>query len=154
METKNKTLAEVNGTQIVITRVVNAPRELVFEAWTSAAHLDRWFGPAGFKTETESFEFKVGGSWRFTMTHPEYGTFPEHIRWDEITAPERLRYAHVDSFDSIVTFYESDGQTTVRMCNIFPSEEVVKEVIEKYHAIEGGKQTLGKMSDYVEEHLK
>lgn len=153
METKNESQAEVKGTQIIITRTVNAPRELVFEAWTSAEHLDKWFGPNGFKTVTESFEFQVGGSWVFTMVHPEFGSFPSHIRWDEITPPERLRYAHVGVFETVVTFEEVNRRTTVTLKNIFPTEEAVKEVVEKYQAVEGGKQTLGKMAAYVEEKL-
>jgi uncharacterized protein YndB with AHSA1/START domain len=49
--------------EIVIARVISAPRELVFEAFTEVRHLSRWWGPEGFTTTTRSFEFRVGGEW-------------------------------------------------------------------------------------------
>ena len=47
--------------EIVISRVIDAPRELVFEAFTEVRHLSRWWGPEGFTTTTRAFEFRVGG---------------------------------------------------------------------------------------------
>jgi len=52
--------------EIVISRVIDAPRELVFEAFTDVRHLSRWWGPEGFTTTTQSFEFRVGGEWELT----------------------------------------------------------------------------------------
>ena len=51
--------------EIVITRVISAPRELVFEAFTEVRHLSRWWCPEGFTTSTRAFEFRVGGEWDF-----------------------------------------------------------------------------------------
>ena len=53
--------------EIVMSRVISAPRELVFEAFTQVRHLSRWWGPEGFSTTTRSFEFRVGGAWDFVM---------------------------------------------------------------------------------------
>ena len=57
--------------EIVISRVIDAPRELVFEAFTEVRHLSRWWGPEGFTTTTRSFEFRVGGAWDFVMHGPD-----------------------------------------------------------------------------------
>ena len=57
--------------EIVISRVIDAPRELVFEAFTEVRHLSRWWGPDGFTTTTKSFEFRVGGEWDFVMHGPD-----------------------------------------------------------------------------------
>src|SRR5215218_7956510 len=57
--------------EIVISRVIDAPRELVFEAFTEVRHLSRWWGPEGFTTTTRAFEFRVGGEWDFVMTGPD-----------------------------------------------------------------------------------
>src|SRR5216117_820627 len=51
--------------EIVISRVISAPRELVFAAFTEVRHLSRWWGPEGFTTSTRAFEFRVGGEWDF-----------------------------------------------------------------------------------------
>jgi uncharacterized protein YndB with AHSA1/START domain len=148
MQPKNETLSEVTDLDIIITRVVNAPRELVFEAWTDPKHLDKWWGPIGFTNETHEFEFKVGGKWKFTMKS-EWGDFPQTITYEEITIPSQLRYVHEGIFSSVVTFAETDGKTTVVMRNTFPTKEGLKEVVEKYGAVEGGKQTIEKLDAYV-----
>ncbi len=150
MTQKNETLAETTEHDIIITRVVNAPRELVFEAWTDPRHLDKWWGPNGFTNETHEFEFKVGGKWKFTM-RSEWGDFPHTIIYEEITPPSRLRYIHEGIFWSEVTFTENYGKTTVRMRNVFPTKEALQEVVEKYGAVEGGKQTIERLDAYVQE---
>src|SRR5437762_14273737 len=67
--------------EIVISRVIDAPRELVFEAFTEARHLSRWWGPDGFTTTTRAFEFRVGGVWDFVMHGPDGTDYQEWISW-------------------------------------------------------------------------
>jgi uncharacterized protein YndB with AHSA1/START domain len=64
------------GREIVISGVIGAPRELVFEAFTEVRHLSRWWGPAGFTTTTRAFEFRVGGEWDFVMHGPDGTDIP------------------------------------------------------------------------------
>ena len=72
----------------MISRVISAPRELVFEAFTEVRHLSRW-GPDGFTTTTRAFEFRVGGEWDFVMHGPDGTDDEEWISWTEIAPPER-----------------------------------------------------------------
>src|SRR5215211_8022 len=76
--------------EIVISRVIDAPRELVFEAFTEVRHLSRWWGPEGFTTTTQSFEFRVGGAWDFVMHGPAGTDYQEWIAWTEIAPPARI----------------------------------------------------------------
>src|SRR4028119_33147 len=76
--------------EIVMSRVIDAPRELVFEAFTEVRHLSRWWGPEGFTTTTRSFEFRVGGVWDFVMHGPDGTDYQEWISWTEIAPPERI----------------------------------------------------------------
>src|SRR6201984_2566238 len=80
--------------EIVISRVIDAPRELVFEAFTEVRHLSRWWGPKGFTTTTRAFEFRVGGEWVFVMHGPDGTDYQEGISWTEIAPPERIGLAH------------------------------------------------------------
>ena len=80
--------------EIVITRVIDAPWELVFEALTEVRHLSRWWGPEGFTTTTQSFEFRVGGAWDFVMHGPDGTDYQEWISWTEIAPPERIALLH------------------------------------------------------------
>jgi Activator of Hsp90 ATPase homolog 1-like protein len=57
--------------EIVVSRVIQGPRRLVFEAYTDVRHLSRWWGPDGFTTTTHAFEFRPGGVWEFTMHGPD-----------------------------------------------------------------------------------
>ena len=83
--------------EIVISRVIDAPQELVFEAFTEVRHLSRWWGPEGFTTTTQSFEFRPGGEWDFVMHGPDGTDYTEWITWSEIVPPERIALSHGES---------------------------------------------------------
>ena len=96
--------------EIVVARVIEAPRELVFEAFTEVRHLSQWWGPAGFSTTTRAFEFRVGGVWEFVMHGPDGTDYPEWITWTELVPPERIALWHGEfrddpnAFASVLTF--------------------------------------------------
>jgi len=143
--------------EIVISRDIDAPREWVFEAFTEVRHLSQWWGPEGFTTTTRSFEFREGGVWDFVMHGPDGTDYQEWITWTGIAPPERIAMLHGESgddpnaFESVLTF-EPDGATTrIEMRTVFPTKELRDEAVEKYHAIEGGQQTLSNLATYVAE---
>jgi uncharacterized protein YndB with AHSA1/START domain len=151
---------ETADREIVISRVITAPRELVFEAFTQVRHLSRWWGPEGFTTTTRSFEFRVGGEWDFVMHGPDGTDYQEWITWREIVPPERIAMLHGESrddpnaFESVVTFEPAGEQTRVVMRAVFPTKELHDEAVENYHAIEGGEQTLRNLAAYVAELIR
>src|SRR3569833_3975839 len=141
--------------EIVLSRVIDAPRELVFEAFTEVRHLSRWWGPEGFTTTTRSFEFRVGGEWDFVMHGPDGTDYQEWISWTEIAPPERFALLHGESrgdpnaFESALTSAPDGAATRIVMHTVFPTRELRDEAVEKYHAIEGGRQTLSNLAAYV-----
>ena len=146
--------------EIVISRVIDAPRELVFEAFTEVRHLSRWWGPEGFTTTTRSFEFRVGGEWDFVMHGPDGTDYQEWISWTEIAPPERIALRHGE-FPRDPNPYEPDlpaspdgAATRIEMRTVFPTKELRDEAVEKYHAIEGGQQTLSNLAAYVTEIVR
>lgn len=147
--------ADTKDREIVLSRGIDAPRELVFEAFSEVRHLSRWWGPEGFTTTTQSFEFCVGGDWIFVMRGPDGTDYREWIRWTEIVAPERIALLHGEvpgdpnAFESVLTFVAEGAATRVEMRTVFPTKELRDEAVEKYHAVEGGQQTLGKLAAYV-----
>ena len=80
--------------EIEISRVFNAPRELVWKAFTDAAQIPQWWGPRGFTTRTERMDVKPGGQWRFVMIGPDGQEYRNLITYLEVVEPERLRYKH------------------------------------------------------------
>ena len=153
-------MTETADREIVITRLIDAPRELVFEAFTEVRHLSRWWGPNGFTTTTSAFEFRAGGEWVFVMHGPDGTDHQNWILWTEIVAPERLALVHgsvrndPDVFESVLTFTPDGAATRVEMRTLFPTKEARDEAAEKSHAIEGGQQTLSHLAAYVTQGIE
>lgn len=147
--------AATSDREIVMSRVINAPRALVFEAFTAVRHLSQWWGPEGFTTTTRSFEFRAGGVWDFVMHGPDGTDYQEWISWTRITAPEEIALRHGESrddpnaFESFLTFTPEGATTRIETRTVFPTTELRDEAVEKYHAVEGGQQTLGNLAAYV-----
>jgi uncharacterized protein YndB with AHSA1/START domain len=141
--------------QVLISRVIQAPPGLVFEAFTEVRHLSQWWGPEGFTTTTRSFEFREGGVWDFVMHAPDGTDYQEWITWTEIVPAERIALLHGESrddpnaFESTLTFTSDGAATRIELRTVFPTKALRDEAVEKYHAIEGGQQTLKNLADYV-----
>ena len=80
--------------EIRITRVFNAPPQLVWNAWTDAAMLVHWFGCAAFSTTHATADVRVGGTWRVIMVAPTGEEFPAYGTYLEVREPELLRLSH------------------------------------------------------------
>ncbi len=144
--------------EMVITRLIAAPPELVFEAWTDPKHLAAWWGPNGFTTTTSAFDMRPGGVWRFVMHGPDGRDYENRITFEEIVRPERIVYRHGGgddvepvSFNTTVTFAPEDGKTRVTLRALFPTAAERDRVVKEYGAVEGGKQTLARLDRYVSE---
>jgi uncharacterized protein YndB with AHSA1/START domain len=141
---------------LVGVREFDAPRELVFEAWTDPKHLAQWWGPDGFTTTTSAFDMCPGGVWRFVMHGPDGRNYENQITFDEVVRPERLVYHHGGGdavepvqFRTTVTFEDIGGRTRLTMRGVFPSAAERDRVIREYGADKGLVQTLARLGDYV-----
>ena len=90
MEERNSAETAGQDRVLVITRIFNAPRRLVFKAWTDPEQIARWQGPKGFKTTVEKNELRPGGQYRFHMLDPDGGDHWSQGIFQEIVEPERL----------------------------------------------------------------
>jgi uncharacterized protein YndB with AHSA1/START domain len=136
--------------ELVVSRLVGAPRRVVWKAFGSSESLERWWGPDGFRTTTTAFELRPGGRWNFVMHGPDGTDYPNRITWRTIVPPERLAYLHEGDdghqFESTITLEERGGSTLVTLRAVFPSRAARDLVVERYHADEGGRQTLGRLA--------
>jgi uncharacterized protein YndB with AHSA1/START domain len=140
--------------EIVITRMLDAPRELAWQAMTDPAHVVQWWGPRGFTTTIERMDVRPGGVWTHVMHGPDGTDYPNHSVFTEVVYPERIVFAHGDGSaepDILATWtFEAIGEKTrVTISMVFPSVEARDLVVEKYGAIEGGKQTLERMAEHL-----
>jgi len=149
--TKNSTADR----ELVITRIFNAPRKLVFEVFTDPKHVIHWWGPNGFTNTIHHMNVKPGGEWKLTMHGPDGTDYPNLIIYKEVIKPERLVWTHGSGnddpgqFESTVIFEEEGKKTKLTMSMIFKTKEAKDFVVEKYGALEGQKQTMDRLEDYL-----
>jgi uncharacterized protein YndB with AHSA1/START domain len=142
--------------EIVLSRVFDAPRELVFRAWTEKEHFAKWFGPRGFTTTISEADMRVGGLLRFEMRAPDGKVWDNRIAFLEMKEPEILVYDHGSDKDDdpgrfrvTITFDEqSDKKTVVTMRQLHPTKEQRAAGI-GFGAVELGYQTLDKLAEHV-----
>jgi uncharacterized protein YndB with AHSA1/START domain len=148
--------------EMTISRVINAPREPVFAAFSDAEHFTLWWGPNGFRTTVYTMDVRPGGSSRYTMHGPDGKDWPNTIEYLEVVAPEKLVYRHgaeeqlsddPHCFHVTITFESVQGKTLVTLRSLFPTAEHL-EAVKKFGAVEGGQQTLGRLDAYLSGHPK
>lgn len=116
--------------EIITTRVIDVPRDLVFKAWTDPEQLAKWWGPKGFTNTFHSFDQTPGGYWRFVMHGPDGTDYHNHIIFVEIVKPERIVFDHVSApkFRVIATFSDEAEKTKLTFRMIFESAKVCEQL--------------------------
>jgi uncharacterized protein YndB with AHSA1/START domain len=141
---------------IIGMREFDAPRDLVFDAWTDPKHLAQWWGPNGFTTTTMSFDLRPGGVWRFVMHGPDGRDYQNRITFEEVVRPERIVYRHGGGedvepvqFRQTVIFQDLGGRTRITWRGDFPSAAERDRLISEYHADSGLMQTMARLDEFV-----
>ena len=131
--------------EIVSTRVFNAPRELVWKAWSDQEILSKWWGPKGFTNTFHEFDLKPGGVWRFVMHGPNGVDYQNKSVFVEITKPERIVFDHVSAhpFRATFLFEEQSGKTKVTFRMLHESAEEHEKI--KGYVIEGNEQNFDRL---------
>ena len=144
--------------EIIITRLIDAPLERVWRAWTDPKETVQWWGPHGFSNETRQRDFKEGGLWKHTMIGPDGARYPNVAKYVEIIEKEKivsivgggLEFDNKGvNFRSTVTFVAKGNKTEITMRNDFGSPAMRDKVVKEYNAIEGGNQTLSRLNAFV-----
>lgn len=141
--------------EIVLSRVIDAPRELVFAAWSDPKHLQQWFGPKGFKIETREIDVREGGLWRFDMIGPDGTVYPNRMRFRRIEKPRLIEADHgadadedAGMFRFTITFDAHRDKTVLTMRQLHPTA-AQRETVIGFGAVELGYQTLDKLAQHV-----
>ena len=142
--------------EIVIARVIDAPRKLVYAAWTDPKQIQMWFGPEGFAIETREIDLRPGGLWRFDMVAADGTRYSNRMVFLRMEPPALLEIEHgsdrdndPDRFRMLVTFDEQgNGKTVLTLRQMHPSAERRKTTI-GFGAVEYGSQTLDKLARHI-----
>lgn len=164
----NKMMTKVEGQELILERVFDAPRELVFKAFSEAEHLKQWWGPRGWEVTVCNVDFRPGGVWHYCMKcmDKNQGDFYGFESWgkavyEEIVKGEKIIY--VDYFSDAegnetdgmpschvtMTFEEHEGKTKLVNRARYASEEALKSVMEM-----GMEQGITETWDRLAEHLQ
>jgi uncharacterized protein YndB with AHSA1/START domain len=143
--------------EMVVTRVLDAPRELVWEAWTDPVHISAWWGPEGFTTTTEVMDVRPGGRWVHVMHGPDGTDYPNLTVFHEVVKPERVVYTNSGGeedgpeaqFRATVTFDEMGPRTRITMRAEFASAPSRDFVVKHFGAYEGAHQTLNRLARFL-----
>ncbi len=149
------TVTTPSDREIVMTRVFDAPRDLVFEAHSSCEHMSRWWGPRKYEIASCEMDFRPGGAWRIVHRGPD-GEIPGFRgEFREIVRPERIVWTfewegmpgHI-SVDTL-TLEERDGKTTLTATSVFDTaldrDGMIQSGME-----EGAAETYDRLDEYLE----
>ncbi len=142
--------------EVVLVRVLDAPRQAVFAAWTDANAFCQWFGPEGFTCVVHEMDARPGGRARFDMTAADGTLSTNRFDYLEVVAGERMVMDHGSDVDDdpsrfrvTLTFDEqADGKTVLTLRQLHPSAEQRAAVI-GFGAVELGMQTMGKLARHL-----
>ena len=149
------TVTTPTDTEIRMSRVFDAPRDLVFEAHSSAEHMRNWWGPRNYETISAEVDFRPGGKWRVVHRGPDGDEYAFRGEFREIVPPERITWTF--EFEGApgqisvetVSFEERDGTTTVSVVSDLGSKEARDAMLESGMA-EGADETYDRLDEYLE----
>ncbi|MFD2045440.1 SRPBCC domain-containing protein [Ornithinibacillus salinisoli] len=160
--------SKVEGKVLILERIFNAPRELVFKTFSEAEHLANWWGPAGWQTENYEFEFKPNGVWHYCMrcVDKNQGEFYGQESWGkgvyhEIVVPEKIVFTDVFADENgnavegmpetliTLNFVEEDGKTKLITHSEFPSPEEAQKIVDM-GVVEGTASQYNRLDEYLE----
>lgn len=118
--------ASNNKPELVLSRTFDAPRRLVFEAWTKAEHVARWFAPMPLTTHGCEVDFRPGGVFRLTMQTPDGVKFPFKGSFREIVPLEKIVFVgeiHDGNYaETTLTFVDEGAKTTIHVRQTYSHE--------------------------------
>ena len=150
------TVSTPSDRDIVMTRLIDAPRDLVFEAHSSCEHMSKWWGPRRYEISSCEMDFRPGGSWRIVHSGDDGQEFGFRGEFREIVRPERITWTfeweglpgHIST--QTVTFGEQDGKTLLTTTATFETKEDRDGMLQS--GMEGGAaESMERLEEYLKE---
>jgi uncharacterized protein YndB with AHSA1/START domain len=137
--------------ELRITRLLNAPLELVWEVWTDPDHIKNWWGPDGFTNTITKMDIEPGGEWDLIMHGPDGTDYKNKSVFREVIRHKRIVYDHVSApkFTATIEFESRGDATFIEWHALFESAEQLEQVVKVSKADEGMKQNVEKLNNYL-----
>ena len=144
----------VSDREIVVTRVINAPLEKVWDACVDPKKIVLWWGPNGFTNSTKKMDVRKGGEWDFIMHGPDGRDYPNHIVYTDIVEHKLIAHDHGGDdgkvfFKATMTFEREGDKTRVTMRSVFATRQDRDFVVREYGALEGAEQNLARLERFL-----
>jgi uncharacterized protein YndB with AHSA1/START domain len=136
--------------ELVITRTLNAPADLVWEVFTKPEHIANWWGPNGFTNTIYTMDVKPGGLWELVMHGPDGTDYKNKSVYKEIVPLKKIVFDHFNpDFTTTIQFEDSGEQTHIHWHMLFNTAEEFIQVVKTFKADEGLKQNIERLNAYL-----
>jgi uncharacterized protein YndB with AHSA1/START domain len=148
-ETPARNATHTTDRELATSRLIDAPPERVFKAFSDPLHLAQWWGPNGFTNSFDEFDFRPGGRWRFVMQGPDGRKFVNESLFLEIVASERvvLRHESAPQFELTITFQQMGAKTVVGWRQVFNTESERDRIAQ--FALQANEQNLDRLAAHI-----
>ena len=142
--------------EIRLSRLVNAPIDLVWEVWTNPEHIKEWWGPDGFTNTISKMDVRKNGEWNLTMHGPDGTDYKNKSVFKEITKHEKIVYEHISGprFLATISFEAQGEKTFIDWHMLFESKEEFIQTVKTFKADEGLRQNMEKLNHYLSTNLQ
>lgn len=138
--------------ELRVSRLLNAPLPLVWEAWTQPEHLCNWWGPDGFTCTISKMDVRHGGQWHLVLHGPDGTDYRNESVFREVVPQEKIVYEHTSApfFTATITFEAQGEQTQLHWHMLFRNREEFVQVVKVFKADEGQRQNVVKLDAYLQ----
>jgi len=146
-----KRKSDTSDRELLISRLLDAPVELVWEVWTQPEHIALWWGPDGFTNTIQTMDVQPGGEWNLVMHGPDGTDYKNKSIFKEIIPYRKLVYEHISgpTFTATIEFESRGDQTHLSWHMLFETAEEFIKVVKTFKADEGLKQNVEKLHAYL-----
>ncbi len=137
--------------ELLLSRTLDAPVDLVWEVWTKAEHIAQWWGPNDFTNTITKMDMVPGGEWDLVMHGPDGTDYKNKSVFKEIVPFKKIVYQHASApkFVATITFEDQGEKTLLTWHMLFETAEQFIQVVKTFKADEGLKQNIEKLNTYL-----
>jgi uncharacterized protein YndB with AHSA1/START domain len=145
----------ITSMELRITKMLNAPVELVWEVWTKPEHIANWWGPNGFTSTIHTMDVAEGGEWRLTMHGPDGKNYPNRSVFVEIVQRKKIVFRHFNpNYIATIVFVPKEKETLMEWTGLFETAELFETVVKVFKADEGLNQNVEKLENYLKQKIQ
>ncbi len=152
MAERKENNSDFAGRELSISRLLNAPVELVWEVFINPEHIKNWWGPNGFTNTIHKMEVKPGGAWEFIMHGPDGTNYPNKSVFKEVVLHRSIVFEHyAPNFITTINFIAEGEKTLIKWHMLFESKELFESVVKNHKADKGLEQNIEKLDAYLQQ---